>query len=51
MVKHVTVIKLTVVVICHLLTSTIFLVITLYNWNAFLVFRREEISYDQYSAK
>ena len=36
------VIKLTVVVICLLLTSTIFVVITLYKWSVFLVFRKEE---------
>ena len=36
------VIKLTVVVICLLLTSTIFVVITLYKRSVFLVFRRED---------
>ena len=44
----ISVMKLTVVVICLLLAFTIF-VVTLYKWSVFLVFRREGISYCRYS--
>ena len=47
--KHVTVMILAVVLICLPLASTIFVVITLYKWNVFLVFRREGISYGPYT--
>ena len=36
MMEYVTIIKLTVVDICLLLTSTMFVVITLYKWSVFL---------------
>ena len=49
--KHVTVIKLTVFVIFLLLTNTIFVVIILYKWSVFLVFRRKGIFYDSYSTR
>ena len=51
MAKHVTVIKLTVVVVCLLLTGTIFIIIILYKLSVFLVFRRKRISYDPYSTR
>ena len=51
MAKHVIIKKIGIVVICLLLTNTIFVVINIFNWSVFMVFRREGIFNSPYSRR